>query len=100
MFPVLALAQDLKEGFLNAVRKGDVEAVKSYLAKGVDVNAKLNNYGGTALAFACDRGYTEIVKLLVEKGADVNARDTFYQATPITWAAQRGHAEIVKTLLD
>ena len=100
LFPVLALAQDLKEGFLNAVRKGDVEAVKSYLAKGVDVNAKLNNYGGTALAFACDRGHTEVVKLLIEKGADVNARDTFYQATPITWAAQRGHTEIVKTLLD
>lgn len=100
LFPVLAQAQDLKEGFLNAVRKGDVEAVKSYLAKGVDVNAKLNNYGGTALAFACDRGHTEVVKLLIEKGADVNARDTFYQATPITWAAQRGHTEIVKTLLD
>ena len=100
LFPALALAQDLKEGFLNAVRKGDVEAVKSYLAKGVDVNAKLNNYGGTALAFACDRGHTEVVKLLVEKGADVNAKDTFYQATPITWAAQRGHTEIVKTLLD
>ena len=100
LFPVLALAQDLKEGFLNAVRKGDVEAVKSYLAKGVDVNAKLNNYGGTALAFACDRGHTEVVKLLIEKGADVNARDTFYQATPITWAAQRGHAEIVRLLLD
>ncbi|HEX5734416.1 MAG TPA: ankyrin repeat domain-containing protein [Blastocatellia bacterium] len=100
LFPVLAFAQDLKEGFLNAVRKGDVEAVKSYLAKGVDVNAKLNNYGGTALAFACDRGHTEVVKLLIEKGADVNARDTFYQATPITWAAQRGYAEIVKTLLD
>lgn len=100
LLPAAALAQELNEGFLNAVRKGDVEAVKSFLAKGVDVNAKLNNYGGTALAFACDRGHTEVVKLLIEKGANVNARDTFYQATPITWAAQRGHTEIVKTLLD
>ena len=98
--PVLALAQDLKEEFFKAVRKGDVEAVKTYLAKGVDVNAKVNNYGGTALALACDRGHTEMVKLLIEKGADVNVRDTFYQATPITWAAQRGHTEIIKTLLD
>jgi len=100
LFPILASAQDLKEEFFNAARKGDVEAVKSYLAKGVDVNTKSNNYGGTALAFACDRGHTAVVKLLIEKGADVNARDTFYNATPIIWAAQRGHAEIVKALLD
>lgn len=100
LFPVLGLAQDLKEEFFKAVRKGDVEAVKSYLAKGVDVNAKVNNYGGTALALACDRGHTDVVKLLVEKGADINVRDTFYEATPITWAAMRGHTEIIKTLLD
>ncbi len=100
LFPVLALAQDPNEGFFNAVRKGDVEAVKSYLAKGVDVNAKSNNYGGTALAFACDRGHTEVVKLLIEKGADINARDTFYKASPIDWASQRGHVAIVKVLLD
>jgi ankyrin repeat protein len=99
IFPALALAQDPKEEFLKAARKGDIETVKSLLAKGVDVNTK-SNYGATALSFACDRGHTELVKLLLEKGADVNAKDTFYNVTPIVWAAQRGHTEIVKALLD
>jgi ankyrin repeat protein len=99
ILPLMALAQDPKEDFLKAARKGDIETVRSLLAKGVDVNTK-SNYGATALSFACDRGYTELVKLLLEKGADVNVKDTFYNATPISWAAQRGHAEIVKALLD
>ena len=99
LFPLIALAQDPKEEFFAAARKGDVEALKTLLAKGVDVNSK-TNYGATALSYACDRGHTAVVQLLIEKGADVNAQDSFYNATPIIWAAQRGFAEIVKILLD
>ena len=99
LFPLMAFAEDPKEDFFAAARKGDVEALKSLLAKGVDVNSK-TNYGATALSYACDRGHTAVVQLLIEKGADVNARDSFYNATPIIWAAQRGFAEIVKLLLD
>ncbi len=99
LFPLIALAQDPKEEFFSAAKKGDVEALKTLLAKGVDVNSK-TNYGATALSYACDRGHTAVVKLLIEKGADVNTKDSFYNATPITWAAQRGFAEIVKLLLD
>jgi len=94
-----AQAQDLKEEFLAAARKGDAEAVKTLLAKGVDVNSK-TEYGATALSYASDKGHTAVVKLLLENGADANARDTFYGATPITWAAMKGHAEIVRLLLD
>lgn len=97
--PFAVQAQDLKEDFLAAARKGDVEAVKALLAKGVDVNTK-TEYGATALAYACDKGHTAVVKLLLENGADPNSRDTFYQATPITWASMKGHAEIVRLLLD
>jgi hypothetical protein len=99
LFPLIAFAQDPKEEFFAAARKGDVEAMKTLLAKGVDVNSK-TSYGATALSYACDRGHTAVVRLLIEKGADVNARDSFYNATPITWAAQRGFAEIVNLLLD
>jgi ankyrin repeat protein len=43
------------------------------LAKGADVNSKMNN-GETALMIASYRGHKEIMQLLLVKGADVNAR--------------------------
>jgi ankyrin repeat protein len=97
--PAAAYAQDMKEDLLAAARKGNIEAVKSLLDKGVDVNSK-SEYGATALSFACDKGHVAVVKLLLERGADANVRDTFYGATPMTWASMKGHAEIVSLLLD
>jgi hypothetical protein len=89
----------LNEELITAARKSNVEAVKSLLAKGADVNAK-TEYGATPLFFACDRGNVEVVKLLLAAGADVDARDTFYKATPMIWAVQRDHAEVVKLLVE
>ncbi len=92
-------AQDAKEEFLTAARKGDIEKVKAMLAQGIDVNTR-SKYNATALSFACDRGNVELVRLLLEKGADPNATDSFYGATPIVWAAQKGNVQIVKMLLE
>jgi Ankyrin repeats (3 copies)/Domain of unknown function (DUF3471) len=97
--PLVAGAQDLNEDFFAAARKGDAAAVKAFLDKGVDVNAK-TRYGATALSYACDKGHVEVVKLLIDRGADLNVRDTFYGEVPIGWALSRDHVEIVKLLLD
>lgn len=97
--PLVAGAQDLNEEFFAAARKGDAAAVKAFLDKGVDVNAK-TRYGATALSYACDKGHVEVAKLLIERGANLNVRDTFYGEVPIGWALSRGHVEIVKLLLD
>lgn len=94
-----ASAQDPGDELRRAAGAGDVAKVKELLDKGTDVNAA-NGYGGTALAFACDRGHLEVVKLLLDRGADPHAEDRFYKAKPVTWAAQRGHIEILKLLLD
>jgi hypothetical protein len=99
LVPLAAIAQNTNDEFFAAARKGDVAAVKAFLDKGTDVNAK-TQYGATALAYACDKGHVELVKLLVERGADVNVRDTFYGEVPIGWAIAKGHVEIVKLLLD
>ena len=88
-----------QDAYLDAVRKGDVAAVKAVLDQGVEVDAKFR-YDRTALSFAADRGSVEIVKMLLERGADVNAKDTFYNATALIWALDKGHVEIVRLLLD
>jgi len=97
--PLVAGAQDINEEFFAAARKGDTAAVKAFLDKGVDVNAK-TRYGATALSYACDKGHVEVVKLLIDRGADLNVKDTFYGEVPIGWALSRDHAEIVRLLLD
>jgi len=97
--PLVASAQDQNEDFFAAARKGDAAAVKAFLDKGVDVNAK-TRYGATALSYSCDKGHVEVVKLLIERGADVNAKDTFYGEVPLGWALSHGHVQIVKILLD
>jgi ankyrin repeat protein len=97
--PLAAGAQDQNEEFFAAARKGDAAAVKAFLDKGVDVNAK-TRYGATALSYSCDKGHVDVAKLLIERGADVNVKDTFYGEVPLGWALSHGHAQIVKLLLD
>ena len=57
-----------------AIKEGDIEAVKQHLATGTDVNAKDNN-GQTPLYHAARHGQDLIVELLIAKGADVNVKD-------------------------
>jgi serine/threonine-protein phosphatase 6 regulatory ankyrin repeat subunit B len=51
-----------------ASQNGHKEIVKTLLAKGADVNAKMND-GATALILASKKGYKEIKELLVGAGA-------------------------------
>ena len=54
-----------------AVKAGNIEAVKKHIAAGVAVNAK-DNYGMTPLHEAAVRGYNVIAELLITKKAAVN----------------------------
>jgi outer membrane protein assembly factor BamB len=94
-----AYVEDLNAKFLAAAKCGDAAAVEALLAKGAEVNAK-SSYGGTALAYASDKGHVEVVKTLLRHRANVNAKDSFYSATPLTWALSKENVEIIKALLE
>jgi FOG: Ankyrin repeat len=63
---------------------GDIEAVKEFLAAGVDVDAK-DEVESTPLHGAAQYGHLETVELLIAKGADVDAKDEDGE-TPLDYA--------------
>jgi ankyrin repeat protein len=81
----------------NAVRKGNVNAVKKLLNNGASVN-QADKYGGTPLIIASGLGRADIVKLLLAKGANVNKANNNGN-TPLYIASREGHPEVVKVLL-
>jgi ankyrin repeat protein len=83
----------------DAVRSGDLEAVRSLLDSGVDVNAR-DSLGATPLLDAAWYGNEQIVRLLVEGGARVDVTHEEGGSTPLDYAVLRGNAAIVRLLLD
>jgi len=80
-----------------AIKEGDIQAVKQHLATGTDVNAK-DKRGGTALYSAAVVGHNEIAELLINKGADVRVKNKA-SFTPLHEGAYNGHKEIVELLI-
>jgi len=95
LFPIGAFAQNVNDDLIAAVKRGDIETVRSLLAKGADVNAK-TNYDATALHFAAFRGNLEMVKVLIAAGADPNLKDTFYKVTPQQMAFMNRHQQVAE----
>lgn len=105
---------------LEAVRKGDVEAVKSILKAmpvrrpanaqgqtgtepetyfgGDELNGK-GNYGDSPLTVAARNGNLAIVRLLVAHGAAIDGKPGDEDRTPLMAAADNGHVETVKYLV-
>ncbi|KAK1385238.1 MSP domain-containing protein [Heracleum sosnowskyi] len=80
-----------------AATKGDVDALKSCLAEGVEVNGKDQN-GWTPLHRAAFKGRIESVKLLLSYGAKVNVVDD-YGYTPLHRAVEAGHVKVAMALV-
>ena len=62
-----------------AVKTGDLSAVKTILKKDVDLNQKISTgefKDRTVLMLAVQGGHLDIVKVLIDHGADVNAQVT------------------------
>ena len=83
----------------DAVRRGNVNKVKSILAKRPElINAK-DNDGNNPLHVAAAWGYKNIVELLIAKGAYVNAKGN-WGMIPLHLAAGEGLKEIVELLIS
>ena len=82
---------------LHGIEKGNLEAVKRYLAGGPDINTFVGSM--TLLHHAACDGRKQIVQYLLDQGADINAavKNGF---TPIHVAAVQGHTDVVRWLAE
>lgn len=83
----------------HAAWKGDINAVKSWIDKGGDVNARHSRSGGNILSYAAGSGNLHLVEYLIVKGADIADR-TGDSTTPLHYACREGHDRIVAFLLS
>jgi ankyrin repeat protein len=58
--------------FCKLIAKGDIDAVKSMIAAGADINQK--SVGMTPLMYAARHNRVEIVNLLISKGANLKVK--------------------------
>ena len=82
----------------DAAMRGDVDAVRTLLEEGADVNASQGD-GMTALHWAAHHGNVEITELLTYAGALVEPRTRLGKYTPLHLASREGHAGVVNALL-
>jgi ankyrin repeat protein len=120
----------LNDELVGAVFGGDLEEVKSLIARGADPregcllhsaaemghkqvveylldllgNEGINSFDElsyTPLTYAAKKGHLEVAKLLLAHGADINAHNEARSGdTPLCEAVQEGLPEVVQFLLD
>ena len=82
----------------DAAMRGDMEAVRSLLRSGADVNGAQGD-GMTALHWAARHGQRELAEVLVFAGARLDSGTRIGRYTPLHIAAREGRREVVEVLL-
>jgi ankyrin repeat protein len=85
------------ESFLDAVKRGDRDALRTALARRTDVNAPEAD-GTTALHWAVRADDAESVAMLLRAGANANAANR-YGITPLWLASTNGNAAVIESLI-
>ena len=82
---------------IDAVKRQDVQTVRSLLAARADVKATEAD-GSTALHWAVKNNHLQLTEMLLSAGADVR-RATRYRITPLYFACLNGNAAMIERLL-
>ena len=98
IYKLRKLNKNQETKLINATKKGDLEAVKTYLKEGIDINTRGSDNGYTLLHWAAEKGQKKIVKLLIERGANLNAK-TKNNLTPLNLADNNFENEISELLI-
>ncbi|MSR83136.1 MAG: hypothetical protein EXS58_09460 [Candidatus Latescibacteria bacterium] len=77
-----------------AAETGDVQAARTYLELGADLDALELEHGGTPLAAAARKGQVEMVRFLLARGADALAPAGSPWTQPLAQAERAGQSEI------
>jgi ankyrin repeat protein len=103
---------------LFAARQGHIDAVKTLLDAGADINQRSKGDNTTPLLMALINGHFDLAKMLVERGADVRASSDngvtpLYAALNVQWAPKAlypqpraymqqklSHLDMMKILID
>lgn len=82
-------------------KRSDATAVKWLLDRGVDPNARWNQWDSevTALHMAAGGGAVDVARVLLDAGADTHIRDTRFDSDPIGWAEHFGQVEMAQLLM-
>ncbi len=78
---------------------GDIDKVKSLIAKGVDVNAKSGYGNWTPLHVAARYGHRHVSEVLLNNGAEVDA-EARRQVTPLFYAVSHGHKNVAELFIE
>lgn len=83
----------------DAAMRGDLDAVRTLVRSGEDVNAAHGD-GMTPLHWAAELGHGEMAALLARAGAHTGALTRIGEYTPLHLASRSGATEVVRVLLD
>ena len=95
---VLAAAPAPDSPVADAAMRGDLDAVRSLINQGADVNGAQGD-GMTALHWAAENGSAPTAALLLSAGANLSAVTRLGGYTPLHLAAKAGSAEVVRAFL-
>jgi len=82
-----------------AAGSGDIDALRSLLIKGVDIEWMHKGTGRTALIEATISGHRDAVALLLEHGAAIDHQCSAIGNTSLAWASGNGADDIVRDLI-
>ena len=97
MFCSIGFAQDGSK-LIEAVMYQDLDAVKTAISQGTDINYQDPTSGSTALILAANYGFVDIAKFLIEKGADVDLQAK--NGTSPLMAAAGSSEDIFRLLIE